>query len=250
MATKILMPKLSDTMSEGVILKWLKKEGDKVKQGEILVEIESDKADMELEAYDSGILRKIIIQEGTSAGIGTLIAIIAGIDEDISALLIDAPLVTPIAQKQETPKESKTSQLLSQPSMPLVPIDEHVKASPLAKRLAKENKIELHAISGSGPQGRIIKRDVEPLLGGKKPLQFKLVPPIIGGHRDVELSLIRKTIAKRMQESKQNVPHFYVTMEIDMDPFYGYLSKSRCFNINESSKCQCHLSGKCHATIW
>ncbi len=93
-----------------------------------------------------------------------------------------------------------------------------IKASPLAKRLATENKIELRTVSGSGPQGRIIKRDVEPLIGGKKPLPLKPAAPIIsGGHRDVELSLIRKTIAKRMQESKQTVPHFYVTVEIDME---------------------------------
>jgi len=110
----------------------------------------------------------------------------------------------------------------SQPASAIV-ADGHVKASPLAKRLATENKIELRAISGSGPQGRIIKRDVEPLLSGKKPLQFKPAASIIrGGHRDVELSLIRKTIAKRMQESKQTVPHFYVTVEIDMEPVIAF----------------------------
>jgi pyruvate dehydrogenase E2 component (dihydrolipoamide acetyltransferase) len=223
MATKILMPKLSDTMSEGVILKWLKKEGDKVKQGEILVEIESDKADMELEAYDSGILRKIIIQEGSSAGIGTPIAIIAAANEDISTLLSDVPSTPQPVQKTETAKESMTSQLLSQPPLPPIISVQQVKASPLAKRLAKENKIELQVISGSGPQGRIIKRDIEPLLSGGKKLPSKHTAPIIrGGHRDVELSLIRKTIAKRMQESKQTVPHFYVTIEIDMEPAIGF----------------------------
>jgi pyruvate dehydrogenase E2 component (dihydrolipoamide acetyltransferase) len=219
MATKILMPKLSDTMSEGVILKWLKKEGDKIKQGEILVEIESDKADMELEAYDSGILRKIMIQEGSSAGIGTPIAIIAAANEDISTLLNDALSIPQVVRKTETANESLPSQVLSQPPLPPFLPDEHVKASPLAKRLAKENRIELQVISGSGPQGRIIKRDIEPLLADRKQLPLKPPGPIIrGGHRDIELSLIRKTIAKRMQESKQIVPHFYVTMEIDMEP--------------------------------
>ncbi len=223
MATKILMPKLSDTMTEGVILKWLKKEGEKVKQGETLVEIESDKADMELEAYDSGILRKIMIPEGGKAEIGVPIAIIAEANEDISALLTDT---TPAAQqipKTETAKEaSKSLPPSSQPASSIV-ADGRVIASPLAKRLATENKIELRAISGSGPQGRIIKRDVEPLLSGKKTLQFKPAVPIIrGGHRDVELSLIRKTIAIRMQESKQTVPHFYVTGEIDMEPAIAF----------------------------
>jgi len=223
MATKILMPKLSDTMTEGVILKWLKKEGEKVKQGETLVEIESDKADMELEAYDSGILRKIIIPEGGKADIGAPIAIIAEANEDISAFMTDAPSAAQQIPKRETAKEvSKSMPLSSQPAASIA-TDGHMKASPLAKRLAAENKIELRTISGSGPQGRIIKRDVEPHLSGKKPLQFKPAAPIVrGGYRDVELSLIRKTIAKRMQESKQTVPHFYVTVEIDMEPAIAF----------------------------
>lgn len=223
MATKILMPKLSDTMTEGIILKWLKKEGEKVKQGETLVEIESDKADMELEAYDSGILRKIMIPEGGKAEIGAPIAIIAEANEDISALLTDTSPAAQQIPKTETAKESsKSLPPFSQPASSIV-ADVRVKASPLAKRLATENKIELRAISGTGPQGRIIKRDVEPLISGKKTLQFKPVAPIIhGGHRDVELSLIRKTIAKRMQESKQTVPHFYVTVEIDMEPAIAF----------------------------
>ena len=218
MATKILMPKLSDTMTEGIILKWLKKEGEKVKQGETLVEIESDKADMELEAYDSGILRKIMVPEGGKADIGAPIAIIAEANEDISALLTDGPSAAQQMPKTETAKEISKSK----PASSIV-ADGRVIASPLAKRLAAENKIELRAISGSGPQGRIIKRDVEPLLSGEKTLQFKPAAPIIrGGHRDVELSLIRKTIAKRMQESKQTVPHFYVTSEIDMEPAIAF----------------------------
>jgi pyruvate dehydrogenase E2 component (dihydrolipoamide acetyltransferase) len=218
MATKILMPKLSDTMTEGVILKWLKKEGEKIKQGETIVEIESDKADMELEAYDSGVLRKIIVAEGGKTGIGFPIGIIAEADEDISVLLSDAPKAAQPLLKTDTSKESSTTQPLTPSPAPSAKTDGRVKASPLAKRLATENKIELRAISGSGPQGRIIKRDIEPLLNGKKTLTFKPATPIIpGGHRDVELSLIRKTIAKRMQESKQTVPHFYVTVEIDME---------------------------------
>ena len=223
MATKILMPKLSDTMSEGLILKWLKKEGEKVKQGEILVEIESDKADMELEAYDSGILRKIMVLEGGKAEIGAPIAIIAEASEDISALLSESIPAVQQAPKTEPAKESSKPLPLSSPPATSIASNGRVIASPLAKRLATENKIELRAISGSGPQGRIIKRDVEPLLGSKKPLQFRPAAPIIrGGHRDVELSLIRKTIAKRMQESKQTVPHFYVTVEIDMEPAIAF----------------------------
>jgi pyruvate dehydrogenase E2 component (dihydrolipoamide acetyltransferase) len=220
------MPKLSDTMTEGVILKWVKKEGEKVKQGETLVEIESDKADMELEAYDSGILRKIITPEGSSAAIGAPIAIIAEANEDIGALLND---VSPGAEKQQKTNiqsgKSEVTETLSQSIAPLsqVETDGHIKASPIAKRLAKENKVELHSISGSGPQGRIIKQDVESYVKGKKSFSSRAEAPIIsGGHRDVELSPIRKTIALRMQESKQKVPHFYVTIEIDMEALIAF----------------------------
>jgi pyruvate dehydrogenase E2 component (dihydrolipoamide acetyltransferase) len=229
MATKILMPKLSDTMNEGIILKWLKKEGDKVKQGETLVEIESDKADMELEAFDSGVLRKIIVPDGGKAGIGAPIGIIAKADEDITGLLIDAPSSPQQPAKITAPLEEQPIKAPSSPAQGSIPSTEatgHIKASPLAKRLALENKIELRSLTGSGPQGRIIKRDVEPLVGVKTPSHAKVQAPIIpGGYRDVELSLIRKTIAKRMQESKQTVPHFYVTVEIDMEPAMTFRSQ-------------------------
>jgi pyruvate dehydrogenase E2 component (dihydrolipoamide acetyltransferase) len=168
MATKILMPKLSDTMTEGLILKWLKKEGDKVKQGETLVEIESDKADMELEAFDSGLLRKIIVPEGGKAGIGAPIGIIAGANEDITELLSDTPVNPQKTTALETAKgETQASLQTSQVSTPVNNADGRIIASPLAKRLAKENKIELRSVTGSGPQGRIIKRDIEPLAVGK-----------------------------------------------------------------------------------
>ena len=223
MATKILMPKLSDTMAEGVILKWLKKEGEKVKQGETLVEIESDKADMELEAYDSGVLRKILVPEGGKAGIGAPIGIIAGINEDITGLLDETHSNPQQGQTKNASKEKPTTTPPTQPGTPSTVIEGHTKASPLAKRLAEENKIELHSISGSGPQGRIIKRDIEPLIDRNNTISAKAPASIIpGGHRDIELSLIRKTIAKRMQESKQTVPHFYVTIEIDMDPAISF----------------------------
>jgi pyruvate dehydrogenase E2 component (dihydrolipoamide acetyltransferase) len=221
MATKILMPKLSDTMTEGKILKWVKKEGEKVKQGETLVEIESDKADMELEAYDSGILRKIITPEGSSAIIGAPIAIIAEANEDISSLLSEVTSTSVQPQKKDAQSgkiESAGSLPQSMAASPQVESNGHIKASPVAKRLANEKRVELRSIPGSGPQGRIIKQDVEAFVKEKKPFSVRTEAPIIsGGYRDVELSPIRKTIAKRMQESKQTVPHFYVTIEIDME---------------------------------
>ncbi len=220
MATKIAMPKLSDTMTEGVILKWRYKEGDKVKQGETLVEIESDKADMELESYDSGILRKILVPEGGKAAIGAPIAIIAEANEDISGLLSGSPITVAAGTDKKSVPATTSVETHAQPvieSTPAVPTNGRLKASPLARRLALDNKLRLETISGSGPQGRIIKRDVEGAMkgnAGTMPAQPAVVP---GTTRDVELSLIRKTIAKRMQESKQTVPHFYVTVEIDMD---------------------------------
>jgi pyruvate dehydrogenase E2 component (dihydrolipoamide acetyltransferase) len=233
MATKIMMPKLSDTMEEGVILKWLRKEGEKVKQGETLVEIESDKADMELEAYDTGVLRKIVVPEGGKAPIGALIAIIGEPDEDISSLLSETSAPAKAEAKKEEPKLAPTSSAASptvttppQPSQiadVTASTDGRTKASPLAKRLAREHNLNLSSIPGSGPQGRVIKRDIEGALSGKTPVlatpQRTYLP---GTAEEVPLSSIRKTIAKRMWESKNAAPHFYVTVEIDMEPAMAF----------------------------
>jgi len=217
MATKIMMPKLSDTMEEGVILKWLRKEGDKIKQGEIIAEIESDKADMELEAYDSGILRKIVVPEGGKAPIGGLIAVIGETDEDIAPLLSGAA-PAPATKKSEKQTSSSPGPLAATP-VASQPTDRKTKASPLARRLAGENKIDLSRVSGSGPQGRVVRRDLENLISGKGQAAAPASRPIIPGtSEDVDLSPIRKTIAKRMAESKITAPHFYVTIEVDMDP--------------------------------
>ena len=219
MATLIKMPKLSDTMEEGVILKWLRKEGETIKQGDILVEIQSDKADMELESYDSGIVRKIFVPEGGKAPIGGLIAVIAGAQEDISAVLSGGQVApspkSPDHAKSGTPTQVASSQT---PSV-AQPADGKGKASPLARRLASEFKIDLARISGTGPQGRVIKRDLEGLLSGKSVTAPAAGKPVIPGTaEDIDLSPIRKTIAKRMTESKTTAPHFYVTVEVDMDP--------------------------------
>ena len=235
MATKVAMPKLSDTMTEGVILKWRYKEGDKVKQGETLVEIESDKADMELESYDSGILRKILVPEGGKAAIGAPIAIIAAADEDISSLLqsgsTSAP--PPIQRSQPAGVAAPPPSTAATPMPSSTPTNGRTKASPLARRLATQNNLRLDAIHGSGPLGRIIRRDIENALKGGPgvvPTQALVAP---GTYQDVELSLIRKTIAKRMQESKQIAPHFYVTVEIDMEAAIAFRNE---LNNTSSSK--------------
>ena len=218
MATKVLMPKLSDTMEEGVILKWLRKEGEKVKQGEILVEIESDKADMELEAYDSGILRKIVVPEGGKAPIGGLIAVIGEAEEDVASLLTGGS--TPSEGKGATKSTAAQTEVKSLPAAAVPqPTGGKTKASPLARRLAGDHQVDLSRVHGSGPRGRIIKRDLEVLLSGKSAQRVSSSALIVPGTaEDLDLSPIRKTIAKRMAESKATTPHFYVTIEIDMDP--------------------------------
>ncbi len=225
MAVAVKMPKLSDTMTEGVILKWLKKEGEKVKQGDIIVEIESDKADMELEAFDTGTLRKIVIPEGGKAPIGSLIAVIGEPQEDISSLLSSASASkseSQVAPKDHTSPTNAAVGIKSAPGTPSIapkaqPTDGRTKASPLAKRLASEHKLSIQSIPGSGPQGRVIKRDIEAALSGKMPLSMSTKEIVPGTAEEVALSSIRKTIAKRMTESKQGAPHFYVTVEVDMD---------------------------------
>ena len=231
MATKVMMPKLSDTMDEGKILKWLRKEGEQVKQGEPLVEIESDKADMELEAYDSGTLRKIIVPDGGKAPIGAIIAIIGGKDEDITPLLSEAPPPKSQPDPALVPKtqgKAQSSQAPAprpQPAPPAsrpatAPTDGRLKASPLAKRIAQEKGINLTSVHGSGPQGRIIRRDLEGI--SRQPGVSSGQPVVPGTSEEVALSSIRKTIAKRMAESKATAPHFYVTVEIDMEPAMAF----------------------------
>lgn len=230
MATKVLMPKLSDTMEEGTILKWVRKEGEKVKQGETIVEIESDKADMELEAYDSGVLRKIVVPEGGKAPIGALIAVIGDPSEDIEKLLSEAPTVAPqvaAEPRKETPTVAPPPSVASAPTPspappPSQPTDGRTKASPLAKRLAKEHSINISAVPGSGPQGRVIKRDIEGVLAGKISVTRTAAAIVPGTAEDVALSPIRKTIAKRMTASKLTAPHFYVTVDIDMEPAMAF----------------------------
>jgi pyruvate dehydrogenase E2 component (dihydrolipoamide acetyltransferase) len=217
MATKVSMPKLSDTMEEGIILKWLKKEGEAVKQGEIIAEVQTDKADMELEAYDTGILRKIFVAEGKGAAVGKPIAIIGTASEDIAALLVDtsAPSVGHAAPSivASSPKASEQSQPTVVPA-PSAAVDARMKVSPLAKVIAQQNKIDLTSISGSGPMGRIVKKDLESALtrGASRGLHT-YVP---GTSTEIPLSLMRKTIAKRLVESKTTAPHFYLTYDVDM----------------------------------
>ena len=265
MATQVVMPKLSPTMEEGQLTRWLKKEGDKVSMGEPLAEIDTDKATMEMQALSSGVLRKIIIQEGESAPLGQPIAIIGEPDEDISELLDKAkgkagaveekdgePAVKAEAKEREEPEEEeKKEQRAVKPkaeekdegeerAAPAVSPDGKRAAapspgegrklvSPIAARMAAEAGVNLGSVKGSGPGGRIVKRDVEAAMTAPKAAAAPRLQPLQLGksekragyersaYRDEPLSEMRRTIARRLVTSLGPVPHFFLTTEIEMD---------------------------------
>ncbi|MCX7919338.1 MAG: 2-oxo acid dehydrogenase subunit E2 [bacterium] len=206
MANKVVMPKLSDTMEEGVIVQWHKKEGDVVSSGDILAEIETDKAIVELQSFANGILRKILVPEEGKAPVGKLIAIIGKADEDISAILHEAeqqpeskPIVSePVREPAKTEAEQGQGR------------SGKIIASPLAKRLAEEAGLDLTLVTGTGPDGRITEKDVKQYLA-----EHRAQPAI--DYTEQELSPMWKALARKMVESKSPVPQFYVTVEIEMD---------------------------------
>ncbi|MFQ6046124.1 MAG: dihydrolipoamide acetyltransferase family protein [Gemmatimonadales bacterium] len=237
MSTKVVMEALSPTMEEGKVLSWLKAEGDDVMTGDVIAEVETDKAVMELQARGDGVLRKVLVPEGATVEVGALVAVIAQPDEDIEDLVSRAqPLAAPgqaeIAQPQPTAAPAiapTTSPAASAeaavtrvaPTVParVVAAPAEIRASPLARRLARERGIDLALIAGSGPGGRVVKRDVE--LASAAAPALPIAPPPggvgVGGYRDVPLSQMRKTIARRLAQSIGPVPHFYLTAEIDME---------------------------------
>jgi pyruvate dehydrogenase E2 component (dihydrolipoamide acetyltransferase) len=238
MATQVIMPKLSPTMEEGQLSRWLKKEGDKVSMGEPLAEIDTDKATMEMQALGTGVLRKILIQEGESAPLGQLIAIIGEPDEDISALTNQAATAAASkspapAEKQVEPEAAPTESAATkvssaanvagngsrEPQPVGNPSTGRLIVSPLAARMAAESGIDLRSVSGSGPGGRIIKRDVEDIISGEKVAAPAEAQTPTRHLRAVEPSPFQKsaTIAKRLVTSLGPVPHFFLTSEIEMD---------------------------------
>lgn len=243
------MPKLSPTMEEGQLSRWLKKEGDKVSMGEPLAEIDTDKATMEMQALANGVLRKILINEGESAPLGQPIAIIGEADEDISALLKEAggKATAAPAKPEETPREAKeaeapaTETAATKPAESGAPVpqsepekqpardDGRQLISPIAARMAADAGVNLKSLQGSGPGGRIVKRDIEaamksaasgaPGLRGAGVLRSDQKTAVYGpsGYRDEPLSEMRRTIARRLVTSLGPIPHFFLTSEIDMD---------------------------------
>ena len=245
MATKVHMEALSPTMEEGQVVKWLKSEGDGVKNGDIIAEIETDKATMELTARGDGILRVILVKEGGIAPVGSVIAVIASEDEDISEFAAAAlapsdgngagPMTSddPRVEVEVVDVGSEPIGAVGAPAVgaPVVaaPVGDEagrIKVSPLARRLAVESGLQLSAVAGSGPSGRIIKRDVEAALAaGPSPavapvgISPPISPPLAASeadYEDVPLTQMRKTIARRLAESIGPVPHFFLTVDVDM----------------------------------
>ncbi len=221
MPVKILMPALSPTMTEGNLVKWHKAEGDVIKAGQVLAEIETDKATMEVEAVDEGILGRILIEAGTeNVKVNTLIGLILEDGED-KASLDSFTSVEAIDIKQTISEEAKNEIVAAgskELSASTPTSSERVYATPLARRIASHKNINLADIDGSGPRGRIIKADVEsfvPSHGSSKNQPSAIQTS--AGFRDIPMNNMRKTIAKRLTEAKQTIPHFYLTIDCTID---------------------------------
>ncbi len=228
-ATVIRMPLLSDTMTEGVIAEWHKKVGDKVKSDDALADVETDKATMEVTAYAEGTLLYVGVEKGKAAKVNDIIAIVGKEGTDVSGLLVpaspaapaEAPAAAPVAQAAASPAPAAAPNVVAD--------DSRVKASPLARKIAKEKGIDLHQVKGSAEGGRIVKKDIENFKPGAAPVQAAAatetsaapvsIPTYIGEEKFVEkpISQMRKVIAKRLSESMFTAPHFYLKMSIDMD---------------------------------
>jgi len=259
MITKVLMPKLSEAMETGKVIKWLKKEGDPIKGGDVIAEIETDKANVEIEAFGSGVLRKILVGEGGQVPVGETIGVIADPADDIAAIAAGAPATRPPSAPAAVPATAPAAAAAppSLPAMesyrsvpetanvvPMAPVPSaapaggggRIKASPLARKVAAQSGVDLRLLQGTGPGGRIVRRDVETAAASPVPAVAAAAPAAAGPaapapsrpqfvipqrtgaeFEDRPLSPMRAIIAKRMPLSKGPVPHFYVTSEVAMD---------------------------------
>jgi len=248
MPINVLMPALSPTMTEGNVASWMKKEGDKISAGDLLCEIETDKATMEIEAIDDGVLGKIVTPDGTeNVPVNAVIGIILEEGEDAAVLdgleitaaaaapaeiAVPAPIapvaaVAPVAQAVAAQTDPAVQAPPVAQAAPVARSEGRIFASPLARRMATQSGLDLAVIAGSGPKGRIVKADIEAALSGAAPAALATVPasapqptaPLaaIGPYEDIQTSKMRKIIAQRLQEAKQTVPHFYLTIDCEID---------------------------------
>lgn len=227
MAEIVRMPKLSDTMTEGVVAAWHKKIGDKVKTGDLLAEIETDKATMEFESFQDGVLLHIGVETGKRAPVDAILAILGKEGEDVAAIIAaeataapkaEEPKAAPAPTAAPAPKAAPAPAPIAAPVAKAAPVpvaanNGRTKVSPLAKKLADEKGLPLNYIPGSGDGGRIVKRDIDAFMAGAAQGSANAVESFY----EVEVSQMRKVIARRLAESKFSAPHFYLTMDIDMD---------------------------------
>lgn len=218
MAEAIRLGRMTDTMEEGFLAEVNVKVGDKIKSGDAVAEVETDKATMPVESYFNGVILHVAAKKGDTLKIGDLIAVIGKEGEDFSALLTSAaaPAQEPKAEvkSEVSNQKSEIAQPASAPQTVVTPSDTRVKASPLARMIAKEKGIDLSRVKGSGEEGRIVKRDLDSASSSNISM-----PAFVGkeGSKDVRVSQMRKTIARRLGESKNGAPHFYLTMDMNMD---------------------------------
>jgi pyruvate dehydrogenase E2 component (dihydrolipoamide acetyltransferase) len=231
MISEVVMPQMGADMEEGTIVRWLKKEGDAVERGEIIAEIETDKANVEIEAFESGSFGRVLVPEGETVDVGTVIAVIASPGEDLSkyAATQAKPAEQPSVETKAPVQHSSAESAAAAPSQPAsgkprpAPgaskvalategTDGRVRASPVARKIAQDRGIDLQSIRGTGPDGRIVKRDVE----SAATTQPSTATGPAGQATPVQMSKMRQTIARRMSQSKREAPHYYITVDIDM----------------------------------
>jgi pyruvate dehydrogenase E2 component (dihydrolipoamide acetyltransferase) len=231
MAEIVRMPKLSDTMTEGTVAAWHKKVGDKVKSGEVLAEIETDKATMEFESFQDGVLLHIGVDKGQTAKVDSILAILGKEGEDVAALIASdaaaipaaaapAPVAAAAPAAAPAPVSAPAAVAVAAPVAAPATTNGRLKASPLAKKIAEEKGIDIGSVAGSGDGGRIVRRDVEnftPAAAAASTYVPAFIPAGTERYTEENVSQMRKTIARRLAESKFTAPHFYLTMEIDMD---------------------------------
>jgi pyruvate dehydrogenase E2 component (dihydrolipoamide acetyltransferase) len=224
MAETISMPKLGFDMAEGLLVRWVKKEGESVNKGDILAEIETDKATVEVESSASGVVRKLLVEAGTIVPIGDAIAIIGSADEKIDAPASGAaPKAEPKVETKPAPKADEKPA----PSQPATaPVQQAaapvqtgpVKASPLAKKIASDRNVDIARVQGTGPGGRVVRKDVEAAIaGGGKSTPTKAFVPVSYDDKVIQTTKLRQAIGRRLVESKTTIPHFYVTHEYKME---------------------------------
>jgi pyruvate dehydrogenase E2 component (dihydrolipoamide acetyltransferase) len=241
MISEVVMPQMGADMQEGTILRWLKREGDAVRRGEIIAEIETDKANVEIEAYESGILRRILLPEGTTVPVGQVIAIIAAPEDDVSRYEREA---APVAAAGVTPPKPAAAVPERPAAAAEAPTAEagRVRASPAARRLAEELGVDLSRVQGTGPDGRILRRDVEAAAKALEAAPVAEAAPPAAAPAEAPaaapaMSRMRQAIARRMTQSKREAPHYYLTMDIDMTE-----AERLRRQLNEAAEGEVHIS--------